>query len=582
MLTVGTQTLSVTFTPTDSVDFATVNSTVKLTVNKTTPVITWTTPVPMFCCNPITATQLDATTPVAGAFAYSRAIGLVLPPGSYPTTTTFTPTDTADYNTATAGVTLVIQKGNPVIDWPSPAPITYGTALSSKQLDAESAYSGAFVYTPASGTILHAGTQTLSVTLTPTDPTDYNSATATVSLTVNQVIPVITWATPAAINYGTALSATQLNATTPLPGNFVYTPALGAVPTAGAQTLSVTFTPTDNVDYATVTSTMTLTVNKVTPTVTWATPAPIFCCTALSATQLNASANVAGAFTYNYPIGSVLPPKSWTLTAAFTPADTVDYNTAADSVTLVINKGTPVIVWNAPAAITYGAALSSKQLDAESAYSGTFAYIPPAGTVLQAGAQTLSVTLTPTSTTDYNSATCMVSLLVNRAVLAVAANNLSAAYGSAIPALTYALNGFVNGDTAATSTSGAPVLSTTATSASLPGTYPVTPAAGTLAAANYSFAFTNGTLTITPLGTLATPTFSVAGGTYSAAQTVSIKEGMSGATIYYTTNGSTPTATTGTKYAGAITVSASETVNAIAVEAGYTQSAVATAAYTIN
>src|SRR5271154_2683417 len=55
--------------------------------------------------------------------------------------------------------------------------------------------------------------------------------------------PVITWATPTAIVYGTALSATQLDATANVPGAFVYTPAAGTVLTVGSQNLSVTFTP---------------------------------------------------------------------------------------------------------------------------------------------------------------------------------------------------------------------------------------------------------------------------------------------------------------------------------------------------
>ncbi|MBV8438072.1 MAG: chitobiase/beta-hexosaminidase C-terminal domain-containing protein [Silvibacterium sp.] len=81
--------------------------------------------------------------------------------------------------------------------------------------------------------------------------------------------------------------------------------------------------------------------------------------------------------------------------------------------------------------------------------------------------------------------------------------------------------------------------------------------------------------------TLPTPAFSVAGGTYSSAQTVAISDATSGTTIYYTTNGTTPT-TSSTRYSGAITVAASETVEAIAVKSGSNNSPVAIAAYTIS
>jgi hypothetical protein len=80
---------------------------------------------------------------------------------------------------------------------------------------------------------------------------------------------------------------------------------------------------------------------------------------------------------------------------------------------------------------------------------------------------------------------------------------------------------------------------------------------------------------------VATPTFSPSGGTYTTAQTVKIADATAGATIYYTTNGTTPT-TTSTKYTVPITVSSTETLKAIAVLAGDTNSAVATATYTIT
>jgi hypothetical protein len=77
---------------------------------------------------------------------------------------------------------------------------------------------------------------------------------------------------------------------------------------------------------------------------------------------------------------------------------------------------TPSITWPAPAAITYGSALSSEQLDATTTVPGTFTYNPPAGTVLQAGSnQTLSVSFTPANTEAYTTATATRTITVNPA-----------------------------------------------------------------------------------------------------------------------------------------------------------------------
>src|SRR6185295_7171936 len=98
-------------------------------------------------------------------------------------------------------------------------------------------------------------------------------ATKTVEINVLKATPVLTWSTPADIVYGTALSATQLNATASVPGTFVYTPAADEVLHAGAaQTLSVSFTPTDAANYTSATKTVSINVLKATPVITWSTP----------------------------------------------------------------------------------------------------------------------------------------------------------------------------------------------------------------------------------------------------------------------------------------------------------------------
>jgi len=413
MPSVGTDTLSVAFTPTDATDYNTANATVSLVVNKaSTPTITWPTPSAITYGTALGASQLDATASVTGTFAYSPAAGTVLTAGSHILSVTFTPTN-AGLGTFTTSVMLTVSKANPVITWAAPAAITSGTALSSTQLDATANVAGTFAYSPAAGTMPSVGTDTLSVAFTPTDAADYNTATASVSLVVNQAsTPTITWPTPSAITYGTALSATQLDATASVAGTFTYSPAAGTVLKAGSQTLSVTFKPT-SASLSSVTTTVTLIVNQANPVITWPNPPNIVYGTPITTAEQNATANVPGTWFYTAPLGTVYTAGLHPLGVAFFPTDQVDYADVSAYASVTVTKATPVISWAMPAAINYPAALSATQLDAKANVAGTFTYSPAAGTVLAPGTQTLSVTFSPSDTADYTSPTASVSLVVN-------------------------------------------------------------------------------------------------------------------------------------------------------------------------
>jgi Flp pilus assembly CpaE family ATPase len=412
VLPTGTHTLSAAFTPTDNTNYAAEQATVQFTVTKAKPAIAWPTPAPIVYGTALSAAQLNATASVAGKLAYIPGLGAVLAAGTHTPSVTFTPADSTNYTTAQAAVSLTVTKAKPAITWPTPAPIVYGNPLSAAQLNATASVPGRFVYTPAAGEVLAAGTHSLSATFTPTDITDYAAVQASVSLTVTKAKPtVIAWPTPNPISYGAALSGTQLNATASIPGRFVYSPAAGEVLTSGQHTLSVTFIPADP-NFPEAQAAVPLTVTKAIPTITWPTPAGISYGTALSATQLNAKASVPGSFVYAPAAGEVLAAGTHTLSVTFTPKDTADEATAQASVSLTVAKATPIITWQSPAAISYGTMLGAAQLNASALVPGTFIYTPSAGTVLAAGTQTLSATFAPTDTTDYTTAQATVSLVV--------------------------------------------------------------------------------------------------------------------------------------------------------------------------
>jgi len=331
----------------DSGHQSSISSTLGLTALPVTPAITWANPAPIIYGTTLSAAQLNATASVSGTFVYAPALGTVLTVGTHSLQVTFKPTNATNYTTATATVPLTVNPATPTISWLAPASIPYGTTLSSAQLDASSAVSGTLVYSPAAGTTLTAGPHTLLVSLTPADTTNYTTAQASVPLTVSQAIPSITWTTPAAIPYGTALSAAQLNATSALPGTFQYAPAAGKFLAAGAQTLQATFTPADKTNYAIATATVTLTVNQAAQTVSFA-PIPTTAAYGAQPLALTARATSGLPIVFGVTGPGTVSGSTLTIAGAGTIAVTANqpgnsnYSAATPvAQTIVVSKATP-------------------------------------------------------------------------------------------------------------------------------------------------------------------------------------------------------------------------------------------------
>ena len=201
----------------------------------------------------------------------------------------FTPTDTTDYTTASKTVTVNVARATPTVSV-NPVNITYGTALADSQLWRHGelhlvggnsiSVDGVFSYTSRlPGTALGAGNgQIENVTFTPTDATDYTTASKTVTVNVARATPTVS-VNPVNITYGAALADSQLGGTASylVGGNSVsvdgvfcnYTSATGTVFGAGyGQSANVTFTPTDTTDYATASKTVTVNVAQKTLMVT--------------------------------------------------------------------------------------------------------------------------------------------------------------------------------------------------------------------------------------------------------------------------------------------------------------------------
>jgi 6-phosphogluconolactonase (cycloisomerase 2 family)/alpha-tubulin suppressor-like RCC1 family protein/fibronectin type 3 domain-containing protein len=174
----------------------------------------------------------------------------------------------------------------------------------------------------------------------------------------------------------------------------------------------------------------------------------------------------------------------------------------AASGTLTIAKAPQSITFASLAAKSYGdAPITLGATGGASGNSITFTSSNPAVAIIDGVTVTIksagstTITASQAGNSNYFSATAQQTLTINKATVTVTAENKEKTYNTANPGLTAIFSGFINGEDK-TVLAGAPTISTTATISSNVGTYPITPAVGSLSSNNYRFSYVPGTLTI--------------------------------------------------------------------------------------
>src|SRR6185436_1014891 len=185
-----------------------------------------------------------------------------------------------------------------------------------------------------------------------------------------------------------------------------------------------------------------------------------------------------------------------TIRASLTAPDGSVWSQATMTISVQGVPVDPVLAWSRPADIVYGTALSSLQLNPSANVPGTFVFDPPIGRVLLAGNdQVLTAAFTPDDTNNYTSVTISNRITAGKALLVIRAEDKVKVYGQTNPPLTASYSGLVNGDTA-TELDTPVSLSTTATTSSPVGAYPIIDAGAT--DADYEITFIEGVLTVEP------------------------------------------------------------------------------------
>jgi hypothetical protein len=481
-----------------------------LTVEKVTPAISWASPAAITYGTPLGASQLNATASVAGGFVYTPAAGTVLNAGDNQTLhAEFNPADATNYNKALADVSISVRKAQATISLADLNQNYSGSPKSATATTAPAGLSGVVIRYDGS-TTPPAGAGSYAVVASLTND-NYQADDASATLTINKVAPVVTatgntctysGSPCAATGTATGVDNTDLGAVT-----LAYTPGGSSAPVnAGDYTVVASIGETANHTAASSEPAI-VKVNKATPAINWASPAAITYGTPLGASQLSATATrgaggpvVDGGFAYAPAAGTILNVgNAQTLHAEFTPADSANYTTASKDVSIDVVRAT-LTIKTADASKVYGSQNPAFTVsysgflngDTPASLSGALSFTTAATQTSDAGVYPV----TPGGLASPNYAVNFVdgSLTINKAALTVTADDKVKLLGAANPAFTASYSGFVLGQ-GPSALGGSLSFSTTATAASLVGTYPVTPSG--LTSTNYEITFAGGTLAVT-------------------------------------------------------------------------------------
>ncbi len=357
LLAAGTNTLHVTFTPTDT-NYAATNLSATLVVTPAVLVITANTTnkvyntTLVFSGGEFTSSGLVNGNVVTNVTLASAGASPAAPVGLYAVTATNAlGSGLTNYSIVYSNGQLTVGQGAYTITWTNPASIGYGTALGTNQNAASASVAGTYVYNPTNETVLSVGTNTLHVSFTPTD-TNYAATNLSATLVVTPAVLVITAnSTNKVYNTTLVFSGGEYTSSGLVNGNTVTNVTLasaGASPAAPVGVYAITATNALGIgltNYSIIYSNGQLTVEPGIYTIAWTNPASITYGMVLGTNQNAAGASVAGSYNYNPTNGAVPPAGTNTLHVTFTPNDT-NYAATNLSATLVVTPAALVITAN--------------------------------------------------------------------------------------------------------------------------------------------------------------------------------------------------------------------------------------------
>jgi hypothetical protein len=423
----------------DAIYSAATRITETLTIGKATPILTWSDSSKTFGDSTFTVTAPTVGGSLGGTFSYSSANTSVISVsgstftvvgvGSSVITATFSPTDSTNYNSATSSMTITVGASSQTISRTSTSPTspiksgTYtptATASSSLIVSIAIASTSSGTCSISSGVVTFNAAGSCVIEYNQSGNSNYSAATQVIeTLIIGKETPTFSsWSNESKAFENADFTLTAPTVTGSLAGTFTYASAnptvislsgnVATVAGAGTSVITATFTPTDSTNYNSATTTMTVTVAKVSPRFSTVNVSKVFGASPFSLSNPYVFRLLTGTFTFssadtsvvtlNGRIATVVGVGTSVITATFTPDDTNNYLTGATatfSVTVTQGAQTNALSISSTS-VTYGSTLSLATTGGDGL--GTISF------VLDSGRCTLSgVTLTPTA-----AGTCMV------------------------------------------------------------------------------------------------------------------------------------------------------------------------------
>ena len=542
----------------------------------------------------------NGTTPTTSSTRYSAAITV-----SATTTIEAIATATDSSNSAVASGTFTIETPAATPTF-SPAPGTYSAA---QQVTLSDATPGSSIFyttdgaTPTTSSTKYAGAISVDATTTikaiATAAGSLTSGVGSATYTIETLTATPTFS-PAAGTYAAAQHVSladstagssifyTTNGTTPTTSSTKYT---AEITVSATTTIKAIATAADSLPSAVASATFTIETPAATPTFS---PAAGTYSSEQQVTISDATPDASTFYTTNGTTptvsstpytGAITVSATTTIKAIATAPGSLESAVASATYTFEARADTPVF---SPEAGTYVAAQKVTITDKS---FGASIYYTTNGTTPTTSSTKYTAAITVSTTTTINAIAAGTRFATSE--MATATYTIGTETAVATPTFSPAAGSYSSAQqvTISDSTSGAAIFYTTngttptASSTRYVGAIDVSATTTIKAIATATgmsnSAVASATYTIGAETVVAMPTFSPVAGTYTTSQSVTISDSTAGAAIFYTTDGTTPTASS-TRYTGAIAVSATTTINAIATDSGLTNSAVATAVYTIK